>query len=98
LSLNCCAHTDITTGLNGQSITLNLGTPDNLVLRGNAFPVIVAQDGVNTTVAAARVSDGRVVGFNKVQHLCYSVSCKQQDNLTLDTRLDNAAHLLPNNL
>lgn len=59
---------DITTGLNGKSLTISLGTPDNLVLRGNAFPVIVAQDGINTMVAAARVSaaGGKVVAFNKV--------------------------------
>jgi hypothetical protein len=56
--------------LNGQSLTIGLGTPDNLVLRGNAFHVIVAQDGAGTMVGAARVSEagGKVVAFNKVGH------------------------------
>jgi hypothetical protein len=64
---------DISTGLNGQSLTIGLGTPDNLVLRNNAFPVIVAQDGVGVMAAAARVSDagGKVVAFNKVWHTPY---------------------------
>lgn len=50
-----------------------MGTPDNLVLRGNAFPVIVAQDGVGVMAAAARVSDagGKVVAFNKVWRAAY---------------------------
>lgn len=65
---HCVLPSDITTGLNGQTLTIGLGTPDNLVLRGSAFPVIVAQDGVGVMAAAARVSDagGKVVAFNKV--------------------------------
>lgn len=71
LPTTLCLWPDITTGLNNQSLAIGLGTPDNLVLRGNAFPVIVAQDGVNTMMAAARVSDagGKVVAFNKVRVL-----------------------------
>jgi hypothetical protein len=59
--------------LNGQTLTIGLGTPDNLVLRGNAFPVIVAQDGVGVMAAAARVSDagGKVLAFNKVRSAAY---------------------------
>jgi len=62
---------DLTSGLNGQSLSITLGTPDTLVLRGNAFPVIVAQDGANAMMAAARVSDaeGKVVAFNKEAYM-----------------------------
>lgn len=62
-------NADLTTGLNNQTLSIGLGTPDVLVLRGNAFPVIVSQDGAAAMMAAARVSDagGKVVAFNKVR-------------------------------
>jgi len=64
-------YPDLTSGLNGQSLSISLGTPDTLVLRGNAFPVIVAQDGANAMMAAARLSDagGKVVAFNKEAYM-----------------------------
>lgn len=62
---------DLTSGLNGQTLSIPLGTPDTLVLRGNAFPVILTQDGGSAMMAAARVSDpgGRVVAFNKESYM-----------------------------
>lgn len=67
---------DLTSGLNGQTLSINLGTPDNLLLRGNAFPVIVAQDGVGVMMAAARVvpdnvteQAGGIVAFNKEAYM-----------------------------
>lgn len=69
LLLLLLSPTDLTTGLTGQTLTIGLGTPDILVLRGNAFPVIVAQNGQEAIMAAARVSSdpagGKVVAFNK---------------------------------
>jgi hypothetical protein len=62
---------DITNGLTGQTLNIGLGTPDNLMLAGNAFPVIIAQDGVNTMMAAARVAaaGGGIIAFNKEAYM-----------------------------
>lgn len=64
-------HTDITNGITGTSLTVSLGTPDQLALTGNAFPVVVTADNSQTRIAAVRLSatGGRVVAFNKEAYI-----------------------------
>jgi hypothetical protein len=70
---------DITNGLTGQTLNIGLGTPDNLMLAGNAFPVIIAQDGVGIMMAAARVAaaGGGIIAFNKES---YMTQCGSEAN------------------
>jgi hypothetical protein len=67
----CTLCADITNGLTGQTLNIGLGTPDNLMLAGNAFPVIIAQDGVGIMMAAARVAaaGGGIIAFNKESYM-----------------------------